>query len=817
MSVTDEKEPWKPTPESQRIIDEITAICNSLGKLDENDGTYMKDRDCKACLREMLRYLASNSDGQVARLTLGSLNVIKSDLIPLIVQYCDFNEGDSDLFGLILRLCTNLTSSANLFFENQDIPTEIADKQLYDQLCDRLQRFKEAFANDELVWCTLNTHLRHNTEDEIAFERLIILIRNILQIPSNTEGQAVGLNPGYDSHDTCLNHMEKSGMLSSIIHVASNTQLGTEFCFHINEIIYYMLRDQNPKTLAMARSSAFKRSLDDLDEDKKRLAELSARDKRMRKANNRDLALSYKFKHTSFTVRNCRGLGDAPLITRRPLDSRESIKFDQGKVDLRKARNKKPLESRTPILNSDSNVRASKFAYSLKIFCKQFVEKVYANYMQQIKHNLIQKKAQEEDEAYYLWAIQFFTAFSRHLHLPIDHISENLSTSSLHFIQILITNYLDKIKIEKKKFHGASNKLHLSLRAYREILLLIKSIDRDSEYFETAEKIQKKLFSEVEYSSLLLTMFQQYDEPKHSAHYLKDLIQTNSIFLELLQEYSSTHAPVENPDGAPKEKPTKKRKKKMDLRAANSLMRYCCPYVIAAHLKVLESFKTNDENTNVAILSLFEGIAYDCKNEIMLFQASILRCLLEIMSYDPSMPGYDGFKALGEHLMKEFGAMANKRRWMFQELLFCKTFTDVTEIQDAINPPPVMPEADERLVYSPQNTDSAEAQEIIPQETSQTTPPSLQPTHNDSLADLLAELGDSDDDDDDDDGKSVSGGSIHSNNSQPPSEVADVPTESDPELHGDIPPEAPPEEPSEEPPEQTSVVPLEENSIENSD
>lgn len=755
---------WSNPAESQIITDEISAICNSLGKLDENDGTYMRDRDCKACLKEMIRYLGSNSKRQEARLTLGSLNVIKSDLIPLLVQYCDFNDGDMDLFGIILKLCVNLTSQARLFFENQDVPTEPAEEQLHNKLVEYLQRYKQAFAYDDAIWSTLNTHLRHNTDEEITFERIIILIRNILQIESDTKSKDGLLGTGYSTHDMCLNHMEKSGLLNTIIHIASGTQFGTEFCFHITEIIYFMLRDQNPKTLAIAKFNQEQGNVDQRELERKRYLEVAERDRRERRAKNKNLKASYAFKHTAFEVRNVRGLGDAPLIVRKPLDCRESITFDAGKVELRKAKNKKPLPSETSMLSSDKNDRNSRFAYSLKLFCKQFLEKVYANYMQQIKHNLIQKKAQDEDEGYYLWAIQFFTSFNRHANLPMDNISENLATSTLHYIQILITCYLDKLKIEKKKFHQDSSKLHLALRAYREILLLIQSIDKESEFYNTAESIQRKIFSEVEYTTLLLNMFQQYNEPKHSTHYLNDLIQTNSVFLEILQEYSSKHAPVENPEEVSNVK-TKKRKRKLDFRAANFTMKYCCPLVIIAHLNALENFKTNDEATNMAILKMFEGIAFDCDNEVMLFQASIFRCLLEIMKYDSSLPGYDRFHALGKHLMERFGSMANKRRWMFQELLFCKTFGDAMEIQDAIDPPAVIPDADERLNSPPLSMDGHGSQEKESQNASgsntpaRNTPPSSQEIHNDSLADLLDELRDSDDDDDNDGGGGGGGGS----------------------------------------------------------
>ena len=93
------------------LKDDLIAACNSLGQLDANDGVYMKDRDCKTCLKEVIRAL-NNDDKQLSiRCLLGDMNIINSDLIPIINQYCDFNDGDIDLFNLVLRLCTNLTSS----------------------------------------------------------------------------------------------------------------------------------------------------------------------------------------------------------------------------------------------------------------------------------------------------------------------------------------------------------------------------------------------------------------------------------------------------------------------------------------------------------------------------------------------------------------------------------------------------------------------------------------------------------------------------------------------------------------------------------
>lgn len=658
---------------AQYITDELIAACNSLGKTDENDGTYMRDRDCKPCLKVLLRFLNQDDSKYTARCLLGSLNVVKSDLIPLIVQYCDYNDGDSDLFGIILRICTNLTSSPHLIFDDKEPLTDDADikerETIKEKLLKGLYGYKEAFAKDEKIWSVLNVHLRGSVEEEVVFERLIILLRNILHVPVDSTFD-LGVHSEFDVHDMCLYRMEKNGVLDTLIYLTAETQRGSEYCFHITEIIYLMLRDQNPETIATAKSSIFKRRLGDDDVDKKRYQELRDRNRREQRRPGRHANFN---RHATYTVMNLTALGDNPLITKKIIKEQSEITFDGPKTELRKAKNKKPLDSETFMKISDKNLKASKISYGLKIFCKNFIEKVFNNYMQQIKHNLIQRRAQENDESYYLWAIQFFSSFARYSHLPLEFVSEILSTSTLHFIQISISSYQDKIKLEKKKFSDISRRLHLAVRAYREILMLLKTTEGNSDFSRTVDTIKKNIFTELEYNTMLLNLFQQYDAPKHSQHYVSDLIKTNSIFLDLLENYSRSQK-TQNTE------PTE---------VSLFVNRYCHPNVIQLHLLVLNNFEFNEDETNKAILSLFNRIVFGCKNQVVLFQTSIFRCFLRIM--ESKLPYKEEFASLGKHLFYEFGCMANKRRWMFQELLFWKSGHDAIEIENAIDPPAVEP------------------------------------------------------------------------------------------------------------------------------
>lgn len=680
-----------PVLDEEIIKVEITAACDNLGSIDANDGTYMKDRDCKSCLREISRYLRADTKQFVARTQLGALNVIKTDFIPLLVQYCDYNDGDPDMFTQIIRLSTNLTSPVAMLFENQEIPKAGPMLIVYNKLVGYLYRYKESFASEDKFWSTINVYLRHTKDDDITFERILILIRNILHIPINATGD-VDAHSDFDPHQICLNQMNKSGMLDTIIQIASETQRGTEYCFHLMEIVYLMLRNQNPETLAIAEPSNVKSKIES-NADKKRLAELIEIDKRNRAKQCR-YQTNMMFKSSSFVAQACRSIGDKPLIVNKPIQSLDEIKLDHYKNQLRKAKNRKPINSSSSIQISDTNKTIMRVSYCLKVFCKHFVERVYNNFMLQMKHNLIQKKAQDNDETHYLWAIKFFASFNTHMKLSIDNIAETLSTSTLHYIHILISAYQDKIKLEKKNFHEISHKLHLAIRTYREILILLQS---PHENYQKVNVIKKNMFAETEYSALLISLFQQYEEPKHSLHYLSDLIETNYAYIELYDSQAKAQGLVDDNDDKDdedaevldKSKQPVKKNKKTDFRTNSFMLRYCCPSVVSAHLKILLNFKANSDGVNLAILRLFERIAYDCKYEIILFQLSVFRCLIDIMDYHSPFVGKDRFIDLGKYLIENFGTNANKKRWMFQELLFWKTTNDVLEIENAIDPPPV--------------------------------------------------------------------------------------------------------------------------------
>lgn len=119
--------------------------------------------------------------------------------------------------------------------------------------------------------------------------------------------------------------------------------------------------------------------------------------------------------------------------------------------------------------------------------------------------------------------------------------------------------------MDKKKAAVWSRRLHVALRAYQELLMNLNAMDKYGS--ETVRKSSHVLKSNVfyvpEYRELCLVLLQNYKETQHSLAYLKDLVETNHIFLKLFEQFGKgkRHLIVQNKSKAPQKRKKSKKKK----------------------------------------------------------------------------------------------------------------------------------------------------------------------------------------------------------------------------------------------------------------
>ena len=152
---------------NDHVSAEIQACCAALGY---NDGAkYHINSDTLGILppmhfekplffaesvKDLIRYLRRDSENHDMRLLIGSMTVVRQDLVPILVHY---SEPAGELFDVVVRLLVNLTNPPMLLYEGA-LPEGQEGRHIYLELSAQLGLTKEAFVN-ETVWVALAKRL----------------------------------------------------------------------------------------------------------------------------------------------------------------------------------------------------------------------------------------------------------------------------------------------------------------------------------------------------------------------------------------------------------------------------------------------------------------------------------------------------------------------------------------------------------------------------------------------------------------------------------------------------------------------------------
>lgn len=87
---------------------------------------------------------------------------------------------------------------------------------------------------------------------------------------------------------------------------------------------------------------------------------------------------------------------------------------------------------------------------------------------------------------------------------------------TFHFVQQQMEKYCDTLKVEKKRPWPWVRRLHLALRAYKELLQTLWAMGADAaaDVRDSARVLQSNIFYVPEYREFILALFLDYDETK---------------------------------------------------------------------------------------------------------------------------------------------------------------------------------------------------------------------------------------------------------------------------------------------------------------
>lgn len=91
-----------------------------------------------------------------------------------------------------------------------------------------------------------------------------------------------------------------------------------------------------------------------------------------------------------------------------------------------------------------------------------------------------------------------------------------MSVPMFHYVQQQMERYFDTLQVEKKKFGPWVRRLHLALRAYKELLNTLMAMDKSTDHTvrDSAKVLKSNIFYVLEYREFILSTFLSYDDSK---------------------------------------------------------------------------------------------------------------------------------------------------------------------------------------------------------------------------------------------------------------------------------------------------------------
>lgn len=462
-------------------------------------------------VRVLIKYLLNDDKNCIVRQQIGQSNVWEKDLLPILTLHADNNE----LFLVIVRLMLNLSMPTKKIFQekygNEEFPKDAEFQYNYENVQRHLYQYKESFT-DCPVWETLKHKLKlllakswedREVDDSHTIERILYLCRNILHIPPNAEDQ--NRAPGEDTvHDKVSKVLVDSGFGQVITFISSNEDC-IQYRPHVMEIIAHLLREQDPKTLAVAQTESEKTSI---------IAELEL-DAQKEKMENKLKSINSRSRHSrfggTFAVMNQTGKN---IITKKLVKTVEEVTRDRVK-SRHKIRSKKSKGSEL----YKNRLSSKQVRKSLQSFCDQFLDYGYNNSMNGARNLILRSdnSLEDNDEVFYFHNMKVFMSYTMARPIwsfsqKVAYVSETLSIPTISFIERSIHKFCENISSDKTRQSQWTTKLNYSIRAFQQVIRTILEMQKsgDENLMQSAKQIKEQILYTPEYRELIPQLLKKF-------------------------------------------------------------------------------------------------------------------------------------------------------------------------------------------------------------------------------------------------------------------------------------------------------------------
>ncbi|XP_017084436.2 LOW QUALITY PROTEIN: protein timeless homolog [Drosophila eugracilis] len=520
------------------MLANIDATCAALGYTDGDK--YEAEPDAAEALKHLIWILRRDLDNHEYRRHLGRAKVLQTDLVYMLPDYVHHEE----LSDLLIRLLVILTNPTLLLYR-EGAPKDNHGRKVFMELIDILQGYKAALAKDKF-WTSLFEKLKQaleiafairSEEQNLLIERILVLVRNVLQVPANPEAECRADNDA-SLHDQVIWALHQTGMLDLVLFVISSPD-EEQFHLHGLEIVCLLFREQSAESLADA---SLQRGLSEKQRDQQELMAARRRERARRQARPPPGRHS-RFGGT-YVIRNMKSVSDRDVICHQALERVTSIDFDREKEQQKR--------SHRHIQEEAQVTRRSAFTVRLCLreYCIEVLRSAYNTLVRQVRRVLERNAgSSSHDDSYLLWAIRFFMEFNRLSGLQLQLVSESLSVQCFHWVLTRMQHDMDMIVSDKKQARLWAKRLHVALLTFRELLqslLALQKLKDDSNARALFDMLLNNVCYVLEYRETVLHLLMNYNEAHSTKVFLRDVVETANVFIKMMERFCQDSVVVQD-------------------------------------------------------------------------------------------------------------------------------------------------------------------------------------------------------------------------------------------------------------------------------
>uniref|UniRef100_A0A182MAX0 Timeless N-terminal domain-containing protein n=1 Tax=Anopheles culicifacies TaxID=139723 RepID=A0A182MAX0_9DIPT len=535
---------------------DIDAVCSTLGWMDGD--VYKMDPEAVQGLKHLIWILKQDRPAHECRRYIGGKRIVQTDLIPMIISNFD----KPDVVDVLLRLLVNL-SFPTLLLYNGNYPRDPVEQRKFIRLIEICEEYKEAFSLKSF-WSVLGDRLEkilhtdwalRSEADGLIIERILVLIRNVLQVPTNVEREKRFDNDA-SQHDCLLWALHQAGILDILLYILGSPH-ENRFLIHTLEILSLAYREQTAIHLADA---TLQRTNIEKKTDELLLIKARQPSAAVVAARKKPTSMRHSWFRGTYTYNNLKSISDSDAVCHQSLGKIMRMEFSaekhRQKVSFRQAKETETIERKS--------------IFSVRLFLREYcmeILRVYNNMVRQARRHLDQhgtSVSEFHDDSYLLWAIRFFLEFNRHCGLKIELVSESLSVDTFHWTITRMENYTENIVSDKTRKSIWARRLHLTVQTYRELLNNMYALEKtkDPTATELLSVLQNNIFYVVEYRETTIHLLTNFKESIHTRAFLRDVVEVAHLFFSMLQRFCKGTVRVQQRVKAKRKKTVKKQTRK---------------------------------------------------------------------------------------------------------------------------------------------------------------------------------------------------------------------------------------------------------------